>query len=74
MAKYTIRLNYNATYTTTVEGEFRNEGDALDAAREQAERALRYFFILHFLSMKKNLDFVSFQFNGLNSYLCPLYY
>jgi hypothetical protein len=39
MARYTIRLNYIATFTTVVEGEFRNEGDALDAAREQAEDA-----------------------------------
>ena len=39
MAKYTIQLNFTATYTTTVEGDFRNEGDALDAAREQAEDA-----------------------------------
>ena len=39
MAKYTIQLNFNATYTTTVEGDFRNEGDALDAARAQAEDA-----------------------------------
>lgn len=39
MSKYTIRLNYIATYTTTVEGDFRNEGDALDAARIQAEDA-----------------------------------
>jgi hypothetical protein len=37
MSKYTIRLNYTATFTTTVEGDFRNEGDALDAARIQAE-------------------------------------
>jgi hypothetical protein len=39
MARYTIQLNYTATFTTTVEGEFRNEGDALDAARAQAEEA-----------------------------------
>ena len=39
MAKYTIRLNYTATFTTTVEGDFRNEGDALEAARLQAEDA-----------------------------------
>jgi hypothetical protein len=39
MARYTIQLNYTATFTTTVEGEFRNEGDALDAARAQAEDA-----------------------------------
>ena len=39
MSKYTIRLNYTATFTTTVEGDFRNEGDALDAARQQAEDA-----------------------------------
>ena len=39
MARYTIQLNYTATFTTTVEGDFRNEGDALDAARAQAEEA-----------------------------------
>lgn len=39
MARYTIRLNYAATYTTTVEGDFKNEGEALDAARMQAEDA-----------------------------------
>ena len=39
MARYTIQLNFNATYTTTVEGDFRNEGDAVDAARAQAEDA-----------------------------------
>jgi hypothetical protein len=39
MSKYTIKLNYTASYTTTVEGDFRNEGDALDAARAQAEEA-----------------------------------
>jgi len=46
MAKYTIRLNYNATYTTVVEGEFRNEGDALDAARAQAEDADANEFVI----------------------------
>ena len=39
MSRYTIRLNYTVTFTTTVEGDFRNEGDALDAARQQAEDA-----------------------------------
>jgi len=39
MSKYTIKLNYTATFTTVVEGDFRNEGDALDAARCQAEEA-----------------------------------
>jgi hypothetical protein len=39
MARYTIKLNYNASFTTVVEGNFRNEGDALDAARRQAEDA-----------------------------------
>lgn len=39
MSKYTIKLNYTASYTTTVEGDFRNEGDALGAARAQAEEA-----------------------------------
>jgi hypothetical protein len=39
MERYTIQLNYTATFTTTVEGDFRHEGDALDAARAQAEEA-----------------------------------
>ena len=39
MARYTIRLNYSATYTATVEGNFKNEGEALDAVRRQAEDA-----------------------------------
>lgn len=37
--KYTIELKYVASYTTTVEGDFRDEGDALDAARTKAEEA-----------------------------------
>jgi hypothetical protein len=39
MARYTIRLNFSATYTATVEGNFKNEGEALDAVRRQAEDA-----------------------------------
>ena len=39
MSKYTIKLNYTASYIATVEGDFRNEGDALEAARNQAEDA-----------------------------------
>lgn len=46
MASYTIRLNYIATFTTVVKGEFRNEGDALDAAREQAEDADMNEFVI----------------------------
>jgi len=46
MSRYTIRLNYNASYTTTVEGDFRNEGDALDAARKQAEDADMSEFVI----------------------------
>lgn len=46
MSKYTIRLNYIATFTTTVEGDFKNEGDALDAARNQAEDADMNEFII----------------------------
>jgi hypothetical protein len=46
MSKYTIKLNYTATYITTVEGDFRNEGDALDAAREQAEDADMNEFVI----------------------------
>lgn len=39
MKRYTIRLNYTATYTTVVEGEFKNEGEAFEVARTQAEEA-----------------------------------
>jgi hypothetical protein len=39
MSKYTIKLNYIASYVAVVEGNFRNEGDALEAARNQAEDA-----------------------------------
>ena len=39
MPRYTIRLNFHATYTATVEGNFKNEGEALDAVRRQAEDA-----------------------------------
>ena len=39
MSIYTIKLNYKASLTTQVEGDFRNEGDAFDAARAQAEEA-----------------------------------
>jgi hypothetical protein len=46
MSKYTIKLNYTATFTTTVEGDFKNEGDALDAARNQAEDADMNEFVI----------------------------
>jgi len=46
MSKYTIKLNYTASYITTVEGDFRNEGDAFDAAREQAEDADMNEFVI----------------------------
>lgn len=46
MSIYTIKLNFNASFTTTVEGDFRNEGDALDAARKQAEDADMNEFII----------------------------
>ena len=46
MSKYTIKLNYTATFTTTVEGDFKNEGDALDAARNQAEDAEMNEFVI----------------------------
>ena len=46
MSRYTIKLNYNATFTTTVEGDFRNEGDAFDAARQQAEDADMSEFVI----------------------------
>ena len=37
--KYTIEFNYNASIVVDVEGEFRDEGEALDKAREIAEDA-----------------------------------
>ena len=46
MATYTVKLNYIASFTTTVQGDFRNEGDALDAAREQAEEADMNEFVI----------------------------
>ena len=39
MARYTIKLNYIASYIAVVEGDFRNEGEALEEARNQAEDA-----------------------------------
>ncbi len=39
MSKYTIKLNYTASYIATVEGDFRNKGDEFEAARCQAEDA-----------------------------------
>jgi hypothetical protein len=32
-------MNYNAAYTAVVEGDFKDEGEALDAARKKAEDA-----------------------------------
>lgn len=46
MARYTIRLNYTATYTATVEGDFKNEGEALDEVRRQAEDADASDFVI----------------------------
>lgn len=46
MSKYTIRLNFQATYTAVVEGDFKNEGDALDAARNQTEDADASDFVI----------------------------
>ena len=37
--RYTIELRYVATFVTTVEGDFKDEGEALDAARTNAEEA-----------------------------------
>lgn len=37
MSKYTIKFNYNASIIVEVDGDFRDEGDALDKAREIAE-------------------------------------
>ena len=39
MKRYVIRMNYNAAYTAVVEGDFKDEGEALDAARKKAEDA-----------------------------------
>lgn len=39
MKRYTIRLNMKATYIAVVEGEFQNEGEAYEAARNQMEDA-----------------------------------
>ena len=39
MAKYVIDIIYEASYHTVVEGDFKDEGEALDAAREEAEMA-----------------------------------
>lgn len=46
MDKYTIKLNYTVSFTTVVEGDFRNEGDAFDAARAQAEEADMNEFVI----------------------------
>ena len=37
--RYTIEFNYNASIVVDVEGEFHDEGEALDKAREIAEDA-----------------------------------
>ena len=39
MGRYIINMNYVATYTAVVEGDFKDEGEALDAARKKAEDA-----------------------------------
>lgn len=39
MSKYTIKLNMVASYIAVVEGDFRNEGDAFEMARNQMEDA-----------------------------------
>lgn len=41
MAKtqYTIQFNYNASITVCVEGDFKDEGEALDRARNIVEDA-----------------------------------
>ena len=44
--KYTIEFNYNASIVVDVEGEFHDEGEALDKARDKAEDAdIRQFTI-----------------------------
>lgn len=37
--RYVINMNYRATYTAVVDGDFKDEGEALDAARRMAEDA-----------------------------------
>ena len=37
MSKYTIRVSYLATLDVTVEGDFNDEGEALDKAQDIAE-------------------------------------
>lgn len=39
MGRYVINMNYVATYTAVVDGDFKDEGEALDAARKKAEDA-----------------------------------
>lgn len=39
MSRYTIRIVYRAILDVPVEGEFRDEGEALEAARKIAEKA-----------------------------------
>ena len=39
MTRYVIKMRYKASYIAVVEGDFRDEGEALDAARNQAEDA-----------------------------------
>ena len=53
MAKYNIELNYNARINVEVEGDFHNEGEAFDAAREIAENAdINEFIITNELESK----------------------
>ena len=37
--RYTIEFNYNASIVVDVEGDFHDEGEALDKARDTAEDA-----------------------------------
>lgn len=46
MSRYTVKLNMTASYIATVEGDFRNEGDAFEAARNQMEDADPSEFII----------------------------
>lgn len=39
MKRYTIEFNYKASIVVNVEGDFNDEGEALDKAREIAEDA-----------------------------------
>ena len=45
MSRYVIRINYEAHIDVPVEGEFENEGEALEAARTIAEECDKSDFV-----------------------------